>query len=146
MPSEPNFSFDVALLDSLLSKRFRSVKSFPPKCCLGFSRVLKGALDKVIGKPDDISCWVQLLVLPLCVFKTFSPRSSRECSSGVRHQRQKESITSAIRSWCEPSGSVQLVHDRLADVSPLFVVGNVWRRVVSKVGPSLIGPRLGSYL
>ncbi|GJX16332.1 hypothetical protein Tco_0217164 [Tanacetum coccineum] len=35
---------------------WRTVKSIPPKCHLGFSRVLKGALDKVICKPDDISC------------------------------------------------------------------------------------------
>ncbi|GJT32274.1 hypothetical protein Tco_0922693 [Tanacetum coccineum] len=35
----------------------RTVKSIPPKCRLGFSRVLKEALDKVICTPDDISCW-----------------------------------------------------------------------------------------
>ncbi|GJR48476.1 hypothetical protein Tco_1316579 [Tanacetum coccineum] len=34
----------------------------PPKCHLGFSRVLKGALDKVIYKPDDISCWEESIV------------------------------------------------------------------------------------
>ncbi|GJV39288.1 hypothetical protein Tco_1417728 [Tanacetum coccineum] len=34
------------------------VKSIPLKCCLGFSWVLKGALDNVICKPDDISCWL----------------------------------------------------------------------------------------
>ncbi|XP_056688305.1 uncharacterized protein [Spinacia oleracea] len=85
-PREHHFSFDVALLDTLWSKRLRFVKSIPPKCRLGFSRVLKGALDKVICRPDDIACWVQLLVLPLCVLKTFSPRSNRECSSGVRRR------------------------------------------------------------
>ncbi|GJW24930.1 putative reverse transcriptase domain-containing protein [Tanacetum coccineum] len=49
--------FTLSLLDSLFSKGLRTVKSIPPKCRLGFSRVLKGALDKVICKPDDISCW-----------------------------------------------------------------------------------------
>ncbi|XP_056683636.1 uncharacterized protein [Spinacia oleracea] len=117
-PREHHFSFDVALLNTLWSKRLRSVKSIPPKCRLGFSRVLKGALDKVICRPDDIACWVQLLVLPLCVLKTFSPRSNRECSSGVRRRQQEESITSAIRSWGVPGGSEQLVIDTLASVSP----------------------------
>ncbi|GJU34119.1 hypothetical protein Tco_1182473 [Tanacetum coccineum] len=36
---------------------------------------LKRSLDKVICKPDDISCWVSLLVLPLCLLKTFRPRT-----------------------------------------------------------------------
>nr|GEW92298.1 hypothetical protein [Tanacetum cinerariifolium] len=49
--------FTLSFLDSLFSKRLRTVKSIPPKCRLGFSRVLKGALDKVICNPDDISCW-----------------------------------------------------------------------------------------
>ncbi|XP_056693200.1 uncharacterized protein [Spinacia oleracea] len=120
-PREHQFSFDVALLDTLLSKRLRSVKSIPPKYRLGFSRVLKGALDKVICRPDDIACWVQLLVLPLCVLSTFSPRSNRECSSGVRRRRQEESITSAIYSWGESGGSERLVIDTLASVSPLDV-------------------------
>ena len=57
--------FDLPLLDSLFSKGLRTVKSIPPKCCLEFSRVLKGALDKVICAPDDISYWVGLLVLPI---------------------------------------------------------------------------------
>ncbi|GJT94307.1 hypothetical protein Tco_1083152 [Tanacetum coccineum] len=50
--------FTLSLLDSLCSKGLRMVKSTPPKCRLGFSWVLKGALDKVIFKPDDISCWL----------------------------------------------------------------------------------------
>ncbi|GKD48898.1 hypothetical protein Tco_1277874 [Tanacetum coccineum] len=39
------------------------------------NQVLKKALDKVICTPDDISCWVTLLVLPLYLLKTFCPRS-----------------------------------------------------------------------
>nr|GEV33120.1 hypothetical protein [Tanacetum cinerariifolium] len=49
--------FTLSFLDSLFSKGLRTAKSIPPKCRLGFSRVLKGALDKVICKPDHISCW-----------------------------------------------------------------------------------------
>nr|GEW49162.1 reverse transcriptase domain-containing protein [Tanacetum cinerariifolium] len=70
----------------------------PPKCRLGFSRVLKEALDKVICTLDDISCWVSLLVLPLCLLKTFRPRSNLECKSAIKRQRQEESIVNAIRS------------------------------------------------
>ncbi|GJW28564.1 putative reverse transcriptase domain-containing protein [Tanacetum coccineum] len=49
--------FTLSLFDSLFSKGLYTVKSIPPKCHLGFSRVLKGVFDKVIYKPDDISCW-----------------------------------------------------------------------------------------
>nr|GEU37962.1 putative reverse transcriptase domain-containing protein [Tanacetum cinerariifolium] len=45
----------LPILDRLLSKGLCMVKSIPPKCHLRFSRVLKGALDKVICTPDDIS-------------------------------------------------------------------------------------------
>ncbi|GKC38925.1 putative reverse transcriptase domain-containing protein [Tanacetum coccineum] len=40
--------FTLTLLDRLLSKGLRTVKSIPPKSRLGFSRVLKGALDKLL--------------------------------------------------------------------------------------------------
>ncbi|GJX87103.1 hypothetical protein Tco_0339117 [Tanacetum coccineum] len=40
--------FTLALLDSLFLKGLHTVKSIPPKCHLGFSRVLKGALDKLV--------------------------------------------------------------------------------------------------
>ncbi|GKB05421.1 hypothetical protein Tco_0833616 [Tanacetum coccineum] len=50
--------FTLTLLDRLLSKGLRTVKSIPRKCRLGFSRVLKGALDKLICTPDEISCWL----------------------------------------------------------------------------------------
>ncbi|GJR94451.1 hypothetical protein Tco_0266625 [Tanacetum coccineum] len=40
--------FTLALLDSLFSKGLRIVNSITPKCRLGFSRVLKGALDKLV--------------------------------------------------------------------------------------------------
>nr|GEX97058.1 hypothetical protein [Tanacetum cinerariifolium] len=103
---------------SLFSEGLRTVKSIPPKCCLRFSRVLKGALDKVICKSDDISCWVSLLVLPLCLLKTFVPRSNLECKSAIKRQRQEESIANAIRSWSLPGGSLQLVRETLAEPYP----------------------------
>ncbi|GJU06979.1 hypothetical protein Tco_1123409 [Tanacetum coccineum] len=101
--------FILALLDSLFLKGLRTVKFIPPKCRLGFSRVLKGALDKVICKHDDISCWVSLLVLPLCLLRTFCPRSNIKCKYGIKRQRQEESIVNAIRSWSVYGGSLQLV-------------------------------------
>ncbi|GKE75245.1 hypothetical protein Tco_1537286 [Tanacetum coccineum] len=113
--------FTLSLLDSLFSKGLRTIKSIPPKCRLGFSRVLKEALDKVICKPDDISCWVSLLVLPLCLLKTFCPRSNLECKSANKRQRQEESIINAIRSWGVPGGSLQLVRETLAEsASPML--------------------------
>nr|GEV02164.1 hypothetical protein [Tanacetum cinerariifolium] len=85
--------FTLALIDSLFSKGLCTIKSIPLKCHLGFSWVLKGALDKVICKPDNISCWVSLLVLPLCLLKNFRPRS----------------------------GSLQLIRETLAELSPSFL-------------------------
>ncbi|GKC51141.1 hypothetical protein Tco_1073886 [Tanacetum coccineum] len=41
-------NFTLALLDSLFSKGLCTVKSIPPKCRLGFSRVLKESLEKVM--------------------------------------------------------------------------------------------------
>nr|GEW41463.1 hypothetical protein [Tanacetum cinerariifolium] len=68
--------------------------------------------------PDDISYWFSLLVLPLCIFKTFCPRSGTECKSGTKRQRQEESIANAIQSWGNPSGSLQIVKEALAEPSP----------------------------
>nr|GEV05717.1 hypothetical protein [Tanacetum cinerariifolium] len=103
--------FTLSLLDSLYSNG----KSIPSKCRLCFSRVLKGALDKVVCKSDDISYWVSLLVLPLCLLKTFCPRSNLECKSANKQQRQKKSITNDIRSWGVHGGSLQLVREILVE-------------------------------
>nr|GEZ02301.1 hypothetical protein [Tanacetum cinerariifolium] len=46
----------MPLLDKFLPKGLRIIKSIPSKCRLGFSRVLKGAINKVICTPDDMSC------------------------------------------------------------------------------------------
>nr|GEY26945.1 hypothetical protein [Tanacetum cinerariifolium] len=110
--------FTLALLDSLFSKGLRTVKSIHPKCRLGFSRALKGALDMVICKPDDISCWVSLLVLPLCLLKTFYPMSNLECKSANKRKLQEESIINAIRSWGVSGGSWQLVRETLVVSAP----------------------------
>nr|GEU32583.1 hypothetical protein [Tanacetum cinerariifolium] len=87
-------------------------------CRLGFSWILKEALDKVICTPDDISCWVSLLVLPICLLKTFRPRSNLECKSAIKRQRQEESIVNAIRYWSFPGGSLQVMRETLAESSP----------------------------
>ncbi|GKC27013.1 hypothetical protein Tco_1034307 [Tanacetum coccineum] len=71
--------FTLPLLDILLSKRLRTVKSIPLKCRL---------------------------------------RSNIECKSGIKRQRQEESIANAIQSWGIPSGSLQLVREALAEPSP----------------------------
>ncbi|GJT74108.1 hypothetical protein Tco_1040833 [Tanacetum coccineum] len=107
--------FTLPLHDSLLSKGLGTV---PPKCRLRFSRVLKVALDKVVCTPNDISCWVSLLVLPLCLLKAFCQRSNIECKFAIKRQRQEESIAIAIRSWGMPGGSLQLVREALAEPSP----------------------------
>ncbi|GKE98547.1 hypothetical protein Tco_0021898, partial [Tanacetum coccineum] len=112
--------FTLTLLDHLLSKGLRTVKSITPKCRLGFYRVLKGALDKVICTPDDISCWVKLLVLPLCLLKTFSPRINLECKSANKRQLQEECIAIGIRSWGTPGGSLQFLRETLAEPALLL--------------------------
>ncbi|GJT51648.1 putative RNA-directed DNA polymerase, eukaryota, reverse transcriptase zinc-binding domain protein, partial [Tanacetum coccineum] len=77
----------------------------------------KEALDKVICRPNDISCWVSLLVLSLCILKTFYPRNNIECKSAIKRQHQEESIHNAIRSWSLPGGSMQLRRETLAESS-----------------------------
>ncbi|GJW77667.1 hypothetical protein Tco_0139349 [Tanacetum coccineum] len=113
--------FTLALLDSLFSKGLHIVKSIPLKCCLGCSRILKGALNKMICKLNDISCWVSLLVLLLCLLKTFRPRSYLECRSAIKRQRQEESIVNAIRSLGMPGGSLQILRESLAKSSSSFL-------------------------
>ncbi|GJX35268.1 hypothetical protein Tco_0246825, partial [Tanacetum coccineum] len=67
-----------------------------PSSVLGFSRALKEALDKVIFKPNDISCWVSLLVLPLCLLKTFSLRSNLECNLQLVRKTLVESSSAML--------------------------------------------------
>ncbi|GKE12715.1 hypothetical protein Tco_1416266 [Tanacetum coccineum] len=56
--------------------------------------------------------------MPLCILKTFYPRSCIECKSGIKRQCQEESIANAIRSWGIPGGSLQLVKEALVEPSP----------------------------
>ncbi|GJW06040.1 hypothetical protein Tco_1568463 [Tanacetum coccineum] len=105
-------------LDHVGDEGLQTIKSIPLKCRLGFSCVLKGALDKVICKPNDISCWVSLLVFPFCLLKTFRPRSNLECKSAIKRKCQEESIVNAIQSWGMPGGSLQLLRETLAESSP----------------------------
>ncbi|GKA23046.1 putative reverse transcriptase domain-containing protein [Tanacetum coccineum] len=45
---EQHDGFTLSLLDSLFTKGLRAVKSIPPICRLGFSRVLKGTIDNLV--------------------------------------------------------------------------------------------------
>ncbi|GKE70766.1 putative reverse transcriptase domain-containing protein, partial [Tanacetum coccineum] len=65
--------------------------------------------------------WVSLLALPLCLLKTFRPRSNLECKSAIKRQRQEECIVNAIRSWGTPGDSFQLLRETLAESSPTFL-------------------------
>ncbi|CAL1377796.1 unnamed protein product [Linum trigynum] len=91
--------WSISLLDRLFSIGLRTVEFIPPKCCLGFARVLKGNLDDVGVSPGDLSCWIRLLVLHLCVLKTFSLWSNLQCRSAIRRLRQEESVIRAILAW-----------------------------------------------
>ncbi|GJX42562.1 putative ribonuclease H-like domain-containing protein, partial [Tanacetum coccineum] len=71
--------------------------------------LLKESLDKTICTPDDISCWVSLLVLPLCILKTSCLRSNLKCKSAIKHQRQEKSIVNAIRSWSLPAVVLDMI-------------------------------------
>ncbi|GKB69721.1 hypothetical protein Tco_0931133 [Tanacetum coccineum] len=106
----------VAIMVVVVVSPSSSVRQIPPpKCRLGFSLVLRVALDKVICKPDDVACWVSLLVLPLCLLKTFNPRSNLECKSDNKRRHQEESLANAIRSWGVPGGSFQLCKRKICD-------------------------------
>nr|GEZ57752.1 hypothetical protein [Tanacetum cinerariifolium] len=100
--------FTFSLLDSLFSKGQRTVKSIPPKCRLGFSRVLKGELDKVICKLDDISCWLVRETLVESAFPMLdtneedldlSERNLKQCTSygrdGLRAQHLMDCLSGA---------------------------------------------------
>ncbi|GJY54932.1 hypothetical protein Tco_0446596, partial [Tanacetum coccineum] len=107
MHAKPN-GFTLSVLDRLFSKGLRTVKSIPPKCRLGFSRVLRVALDKVICKPDDVACWVSLLSFALCLLKTFNPGSNLECKSANKRRHQEEyldredvDLTDRNLKWCK---------------------------------------------
>lgn len=101
--------FDVPLLERVFRVKSNTVKSVPWKCRLGFARVLKEALVKVIAEPSNVLAWVQLLILPRCILSTFKPKSSAESRSGKRRSLQAEGISDSIRIWREPGGIQRLV-------------------------------------
>ncbi|GJX01403.1 hypothetical protein Tco_0185316 [Tanacetum coccineum] len=82
--------FTLVLLDNLLSKGLHTVKSIPLKCHLGFSWVLKGAIDKVICMPHDISCSVSLPVLPLCGSFQLMRETLAESSPPLSHVDEED--------------------------------------------------------
>nr|GEW76143.1 hypothetical protein [Tanacetum cinerariifolium] len=137
---DEHVGFSLPLLDRSLSKGLCIVKSIPPRYRLGFSGVWKGVLDKVICTLDDISCWVNLLVLPLCLLKTFLPRSNIEfvnlfldgkCPKILREYIASDPLTPLIKS----RGSIRPI-----------VVGTLWRRLVSKLSAAIIGHSLDGFL
>ncbi|GJW73971.1 putative reverse transcriptase domain-containing protein [Tanacetum coccineum] len=85
--------FTLTLLDHLLSKGLRTVKSIPPN----------------------------LLVLPIWSPQNLlEPRSNLECKSASKRQHQEECIASGIHSWGTPGGSLQLLRETLAEPTPLL--------------------------
>nr|GEU98921.1 ABC transporter A family member 9-like [Tanacetum cinerariifolium] len=56
--------FTLSLLDSLFSKGLRTVKSIPSKCRLGFSPVLKGALNKSASQLINVNARRRVSSMP----------------------------------------------------------------------------------
>ncbi|RZC53212.1 hypothetical protein C5167_012068 [Papaver somniferum] len=82
------------MLHAAFQRRITTIISIPPPCRLQFSRVLKSALDKVIGKPGDLQAWLQLLLLPTCTLNPFVPNcSTEERSDTLRNCKLLQSIS-----------------------------------------------------
>ncbi|GJW87203.1 putative reverse transcriptase domain-containing protein [Tanacetum coccineum] len=146
--------FTLSLLDSLLSKGLRTVKSIPPKCRLGFSRVLKGALDKLVKETlaesahpmldldeEDLNLCERNLKQFLDRIKSF-PRGTSCGRDGLRAQHLLDCL----------SGAAVAISDELVSsitqVVNLFLEGKCpmpWR-LVSKVSATMIGHSLDGYL
>ncbi|GJW59183.1 hypothetical protein Tco_0105914 [Tanacetum coccineum] len=112
-----------------LGSKCRHGKGFdfvsPPNCGDGVVRFVLYDLTKPhvpssLEQFDHVDDLVQvsLLVLPLCLLKTFCPRSNLECKSATKHQCQEEIIVNAIRSWILTCSSLQLMRETLAESSP----------------------------
>ena len=113
-------SFDINLLDRVFSMKICTVKCIPPRARLGFAKIFREALDKVLARPGDLSAWVQLVILPSCVLSTYVPTNRAQRRSGERERHQLDSITRAILRWKDPADRLGLVKDRLAVVPPSF--------------------------
>ena len=85
----------------------------------------------MIRTPEDISCWVGLLVLPLCLLKAFAPRSNMECRSAIKRHRQEEYVVNAFRSWGTSNGRLQLVKEVLDEppLHGLILMKGIWNWV-----------------
>ncbi|PWA82649.1 Chromo domain-like protein [Artemisia annua] len=111
--------FDIDLLSRVFSKKLRTVKCIPPRLRLGFAKIFRSALDKVLACPGDLSVWVQLLILPCCVLTTFVPINKAQRRSSERERCQFESISRAILRWRDPADRFVLVMDRLAGMEKM---------------------------
>ncbi|GKE45000.1 putative reverse transcriptase domain-containing protein, partial [Tanacetum coccineum] len=85
LPGVESVCFDINLLSQVFSKKLRIVKCIPLRLQLGFAKLFRSALDKVLVFPGDILSWVQLLILPCCVLSTFVPSNRAQ-----RHSSERE--------------------------------------------------------
>ena len=106
-------TFDVNLLERVVFKPFRTVKSMPFKFLLGFL-----ALDAVVTCPSDDSSRLQLHILPYCVLVPFFAKNRSERRSGSREQCQSDSISTIVSSWRDPDDKLCLALDHSTKVPP----------------------------
>ncbi|GJZ16899.1 hypothetical protein Tco_0553022 [Tanacetum coccineum] len=160
--------FSIALLDSLFSKRLRTIKSIPPKCRLGFSRVKKGALNKVIFRvlPSfGVAPYNDATLKDFMSKHPFKPAPSLPHTPTDHHHLIAsptivlDRIKSVLRgtSYGRMGKCPNILGKYIASAhfTPLvkpgggirpIVVGTVWRRLVSKVSAVMIGHSLDGYL
>ncbi|XP_026449835.1 uncharacterized protein LOC113349999 isoform X2 [Papaver somniferum] len=106
---------DVDLLNKVFQAQFHTIRHIPIKCKLSFSRTFKQTMDKVILNPLDISCWIKLLLFPICVMRNYIPKCKDEERSGMRKRLQIASISQALAKWHEADGCSSLILDLLAE-------------------------------
>lgn len=66
-------------------------------------------MDNVCGSPNNVSLWVKLLVLPVCVLRVFYPKGCKERKSSSRKVLQQEHVSQAMGTWKEPNGVFKLL-------------------------------------
>lgn len=88
--------FDVDFLERVLLKPLQTVKSISPKLRLRCARVFLQTLDAFLACPNDISAWVQLLILHIVFGGTFLPKNKGEHRSDIRERCQFDSISSVV--------------------------------------------------
>ncbi|XP_026383845.1 uncharacterized protein LOC113279368 [Papaver somniferum] len=69
---------DLDLLDKVFQTQFHIIFHIPIKCRLSFSRAFKQTIDTVIINPLDTSCWIKLLLFPICILRNYVPKSKVE--------------------------------------------------------------------